>query len=54
MHEPKQLSKRQLAVAEDLFAGELDEQKVLDKYVCRAAQAVCRGGPSSQRRARRV
>lgn len=32
MHEPKRLSKRQLAVAEDLFAGELDEQKVLDKY----------------------
>jgi len=32
MTEPKQLSKRQLAVAEDLFAGELDEQKVLDKY----------------------
>ena len=32
MHEPKQLSKRQLAVAEDLFTGELDEQKVLDKY----------------------
>jgi hypothetical protein len=32
MHESKRLSKRQLAVAEDLFAGELDEQKVLDKY----------------------
>ena len=32
MHEPKQLSKRQLAMAEDLFAGELEEQKVLDKY----------------------
>ena len=32
MHEPKQLSKRQLAVAEDLFASELEEQKILDKY----------------------
>jgi len=32
MSTPKQLSKRQLAVVEDLFAGELDEQKVLDKY----------------------
>jgi hypothetical protein len=32
MHEPKQLSKRQLAVVEDLFTGEMDEQKVLDKY----------------------
>jgi hypothetical protein len=28
----KQLSKRQLAVIEDLFAGELDEQAILDKY----------------------
>lgn len=32
MHETKRLSKRQLAVAEDLFAGEMDEQIVLDKY----------------------
>ena len=32
MTEPKQLSKRQLAVLEDLFADELDEQGVLDKY----------------------
>lgn len=32
MHEQKQLSKRQLALVEDLFAGELEEQKVLDKY----------------------
>lgn len=28
----KRLSKRQLAVIEDLFAGELDEQVILDKY----------------------
>ncbi len=28
----KQLTKRQLAVIEDLFAGELDEQAILDKY----------------------
>jgi hypothetical protein len=28
----KRLSKRQLAVIEDLFAGELDEQTILDKY----------------------
>lgn len=28
----KQLSKRQLAVIEDMFSGELDEQAVLDKY----------------------
>jgi hypothetical protein len=28
----KQLSRRQLAVMEELFAGELDEQMVLDKY----------------------
>ena len=28
----KRLSKRQLAVIEDLFAGELDEQAILDKY----------------------
>jgi len=28
----KQLNKRQLAVLEDLFSGELDEQAVLDKY----------------------
>lgn len=32
MTEPKRLSKRQLAVLEDLFAGERDEQAVLDKY----------------------
>ena len=28
----KRLSRKQLAVIEDLFAGELDEQAVLDKY----------------------
>ena len=28
----KRLSKRQLAVIEDLFAGELDEQTILGKY----------------------
>lgn len=28
----KQLSKRQLAVIEDMFSGELDEQAVLDKH----------------------
>jgi hypothetical protein len=28
----KQLTKKQLAVIEDLFAGELDEQAILDKY----------------------
>lgn len=28
----KQLSKRQLAVIDDLFAGQLDEQAILDKY----------------------
>lgn len=28
----KQLTKRQLAVIEDLFSGELDEQAVLDKH----------------------
>lgn len=32
MSEAKQLSKRQLAVIEDLFAGELDEQAILDKH----------------------
>ena len=32
MHEQKRLSKRQLAMVEDLFAGGLDEQQVLDKY----------------------
>lgn len=32
MPEAKQLTKRQLAVIEDLFAGELDEQAILDKY----------------------
>lgn len=32
MTESKQLSRRQLAVVEDLFAGEPDEQMVLDKY----------------------
>lgn len=32
MREQKQLSKRQLAMVEDLFAGGLDEQQVLDKY----------------------
>jgi len=28
----KQLTKKQLAVIEDLFVGELDEQAILDKY----------------------
>jgi hypothetical protein len=32
MSESKKLSKRQLAVLEDLFTGELDEQGVLDKH----------------------
>ena len=32
MPEAKQLTKRQLAVIEDLFGGELDEQAILDKY----------------------
>ena len=32
MPKAKQLSKRQLAVIEDLFAGELDEQAILDKH----------------------
>jgi len=32
MSKAKQLTKRQLAVIEDLFNGELDEQAVLDKY----------------------
>ena len=32
MSKAKQLSKRQLAVIDDLFAAELDEQAVLDKY----------------------
>ena len=32
MTKAKQLSKRQLAVIEDLFDGELGEQAVLDKY----------------------
>lgn len=32
MAEKKQLSRRQLAVLEDLFSGGLDEQAVLDKY----------------------
>jgi hypothetical protein len=32
MIEPKPLGKRQRAVLEDLFAGELDEEAVLDKY----------------------
>jgi len=31
----KQLSKKQLAVMEDLFSGELDEQAVLDKHKVR-------------------
>ena len=29
---PKQLSKRQLAVAEDLFDGKLDESEILEKH----------------------
>jgi DNA-dependent RNA polymerase auxiliary subunit epsilon len=32
MAKRKHLSKKQLAVIDDLFAGELDEQAVLDKY----------------------
>ena len=32
MAEKKKLSTRQLAVLEDLFSGELEEQAVLDKY----------------------
>ncbi len=32
MAKRKQLSKRQLAMIDDLFAGELDEQAVLDKH----------------------
>ncbi|MFB0525530.1 MAG: hypothetical protein ACETVZ_08295 [Phycisphaerae bacterium] len=32
MSKQKQLTKRQLAVIEDLFAGELDEQAILDKH----------------------
>jgi hypothetical protein len=32
MPEAKQLTKKQLAVIEDLFVGELDEQAILDKY----------------------
>jgi hypothetical protein len=32
MAREKQLSKRQLAVLDDLFGGELDEQAVLDKH----------------------
>ena len=32
MKKKKNLTKRQLAVSEDLFAGELEEQAVLDKY----------------------
>jgi crotonobetainyl-CoA:carnitine CoA-transferase CaiB-like acyl-CoA transferase len=32
MSEEKRLSKRQLAVIEELFTGDLDEQDVLDKY----------------------
>jgi hypothetical protein len=32
MAKRKQLSKRQLAVIDDLFGGELDEQAVLDKH----------------------
>ncbi len=32
MSKAKQLTKRQLAVIEDLFSGEFDEQAVLDKY----------------------
>jgi len=32
MAKRKQLSKKQLAVIEDLFSGELDEQAVLDKH----------------------
>ena len=32
MSKAKQLTKRQLDVIEDLFAGQLDEQAILDKY----------------------
>jgi len=32
MPKEKQLTKKQLAVIEDLFAGELDEQAILDKH----------------------
>ena len=32
MSEPKKLTKRQSAVIEDLFAGELEEQAVLEKH----------------------
>ena len=32
MRRAKQLTKKQLAVIEELFAGELDEQAILDKY----------------------
>ncbi len=32
MPEAKQLTKKQLDVIDDLFAGELDEQAILDKY----------------------
>jgi hypothetical protein len=32
MGKTEKISKRQLAVIEDLFAGEIDEQAVLDKY----------------------
>jgi hypothetical protein len=32
MRRAKQLTKKQLAVIEDLFTGELDEQAILDKY----------------------
>lgn len=32
MNREKKLSKRQLAVIEDLFSGELDEQAVLDRH----------------------
>lgn len=35
MAQKKKLSKRQLAVMEDLFSGELDEQAVLDKHKVR-------------------
>jgi hypothetical protein len=32
MHGLKKLTNRQLAVIEDLFAGQLEEQEILDKY----------------------
>ena len=32
MPEARQLTKKQLAVIEDLFVGDLDEQAILDKY----------------------